>query len=243
MAQGSGALIRTAGILVPLLLLLLSGLTFFTRRRCSPGSRQRLRLLQRLSPRPAAPSPVVVVDIDDASLSRIGQWPWPRRRLAELIGRLADAGAQVIALDLLLAEPDRSVGQLPDAELALALTDGRVVTGFALTDDGADAKPALKAAFAIEGGGGAPLSVPDYRGAITTLPEIEAAAAGNGALNVPVSTSGIVRRAPMLLRIGNQGLSGIDRRGAAGGARRRRLHARHHRAGATACRNDICARP
>ncbi len=91
----------------------------------------------------------------------------------------------------------------------MALKGGRVVTGFALVDHGADAKPALKAAFKIEGGGGAPLSVPDYRGAITTLPLIEASAAGNGALNVPVSTSGIVRRAPMLLRIGNQPYPGL----------------------------------
>lgn len=209
MAQGSGALIRTAGILVPLLLLLLSSLSILFEPPLLTGIRDSVfDFYQRLSPRPAAPSPVVVVDIDDASLSRIGQWPWPRRRLAELIDRLADAGARVIALDLLLAEPDRSSPH-SDAQLALALARGRVVTGFALTDDGADAKPAPKAAFAIEGGGGAPLSVPDYRGAITTLPAIEAAAAGNGALNVPLARSGMVRRAPMLLRIGNQPYPGL----------------------------------
>ena len=33
---------------------------------------------QRLMPRPATPQPVVILDIDDASLAEIGQWPWPR---------------------------------------------------------------------------------------------------------------------------------------------------------------------
>ena len=209
MGQAGGPLIRSAGILVPLLLLLASGLSILSEPPLLTGIRDSVfDFYQRLSPRPSAPSPVVVVDIDDASLSRIGQWPWPRRRLAELIDYLAASGARVIALDLLLAEPDR-VSSDSDADLTLALAGGRVVTGFALTDEGADAKPALKAGFAIEGGGGAPLSVPDYRGAITTLPGIEAAAAGNGALNVPLTTSGVVRRAPMLLRIGNQPYPGL----------------------------------
>lgn len=62
---------------------------------------------QRLSPRPPA-APVVVVDIDDTSRRRIGQWPWPRTRLAELLRKLDEAGAAVVGLDLILAEPDRT---------------------------------------------------------------------------------------------------------------------------------------
>jgi adenylate cyclase len=51
--------------------------------------------------------PVRIVDIDDASLHKLGQWPWPRTRLAEIVERLKDAGARTITLDLILAEPDR----------------------------------------------------------------------------------------------------------------------------------------
>ncbi len=108
MGQGS-ALIRAAGVVVPLLLLLASGLIILYEPPLLSGLRDSVfDFYQRVSPRPAAPSPVVVVDIDDASLSRIGQWPWPRRRLAELIDHLTTSGARVVALDLLLAEPDRS---------------------------------------------------------------------------------------------------------------------------------------
>ena len=59
---------------------------------------------------PLAPGPeVVIVAIDEASLEEVGRWPWPRRRLAELIDRLHDAGAAAIGLDIVLAEPATAV--------------------------------------------------------------------------------------------------------------------------------------
>ncbi len=50
----------------------------------------------------------VVVDIDDVSLAAIGQWPWPRYRLAELVERIAAERPAAIALDILLPEADRA---------------------------------------------------------------------------------------------------------------------------------------
>ena len=50
----------------------------------------------------------VVVDIDDVSLSAVGQWPWPRYRLAALIERIAAERPSAIALDVLLPEADRA---------------------------------------------------------------------------------------------------------------------------------------
>ena len=52
--------------------------------------------------------PVKIVDIDDDSLARLGQWPWPRIILADIVGRLAKAGAAAIAFDSVFAERDRS---------------------------------------------------------------------------------------------------------------------------------------
>lgn len=62
------------------------------------------RLLLR-GPLPA-PQDVAIIAVDDASLTRIGRWPWPRDKFAEIVDRLSDAGARTIALDLLLLEPD-----------------------------------------------------------------------------------------------------------------------------------------
>ena len=87
--------------------------------------------MQRIAPRgdaeTVAPGTgVVVVDIDDASLARIGQWPWPRSVMADLIRHLQDAGASAIGLDVVFAEPDRA----SPAEVAAAWAkhDNLVVT-------------------------------------------------------------------------------------------------------------------
>jgi CHASE2 domain-containing sensor protein len=116
---------------------------------------------QRLAPRAYDPAmPVRIVDIDEASLARIGQWPWPRTQLAKLLERLTQAGAAAIAFDMVFAEPDRSspdqvlkqwaptlevstlrdsFALMPshDSMLAAAIAQAPVVTGFALTREGA----------------------------------------------------------------------------------------------------------
>jgi adenylate cyclase len=50
----------------------------------------------------------LVVDIDEASLAEYGQWPWPRYRVALLLGLLRNAGVAAVGLDIVFAEPDRS---------------------------------------------------------------------------------------------------------------------------------------
>ena len=56
-----------------------------------------------------APSPVpVIIDIDEESLALYGQWPWPRYRMAALLNAALERDAAAVALDILLAEPDRS---------------------------------------------------------------------------------------------------------------------------------------
>ncbi len=71
---------------------------FIVLRIWDPGSLENLRwrsfdFYQSLKPRVAAPDkrPVVIVDIDEASLQALGQWPWPRTLIAEL-GREVAAG-------------------------------------------------------------------------------------------------------------------------------------------------------
>jgi adenylate cyclase len=64
---------------------------------------------QRIDPRQWDPaSPMRIIDIDDESLARIGQWPWPRASIAQIVTRLGDLGAAVIAFDFVFAEPDAS---------------------------------------------------------------------------------------------------------------------------------------
>jgi PAS domain S-box-containing protein len=57
--------------------------------------------------KPASGS-IVIVDIDENSLAKYGQWPWPRYRFAQLLNTINASGADSIGLDLILAEPDRT---------------------------------------------------------------------------------------------------------------------------------------
>lgn len=178
---------------------------------------------QRLRPRVYQPVPVTIVDIDEASLNRLGQWPWPRLRLAELVERLRDAGAAAIVFDMLFAEPDRTSpsvwsgigrGAPPaaagggamedfDQRFAAALAQAPTVTGFALVNRAEGAPPARHAGFAFVGGDPRPF-VPGYAGAVNSLPLLERAAAGNGALNVGIAAGGVIRRVPLLLALGDE---------------------------------------
>lgn len=70
-------------------------------------------LLLRNFPNNQASRNLVIVDLDEKSLNRYGQWPWPRYRVAELFDKIAALKPSVIGLDMVFAEPDRtSAGQL-----------------------------------------------------------------------------------------------------------------------------------
>lgn len=73
----------------------------------------------RLQVRPP-PADLVIVAIDEDSLSKLGRWPWSRRLHATLVDRLHADGARVIGLDLVFAEPD-TADQPADALLAEAV--------------------------------------------------------------------------------------------------------------------------
>jgi len=75
-----------------------------------PLEEVRLRafdLFQVLRPREQTARPVVIADIDEASLKEIGQWPWPRTVVADLVSKLNALGAVVVGFDVVFPEPDR----------------------------------------------------------------------------------------------------------------------------------------
>src|SRR5437660_6144448 len=87
---------------------------FAVLRIADPAPVQELRVrtfdtFQVIDPRVKTARPVTIVDIDERSLAdpRLGQWPWPRTRLADIINNLTRLGAVVIAFDVVFAEPDR----------------------------------------------------------------------------------------------------------------------------------------
>lgn len=67
-----------------------------------------LRLPLRASAQPS--DQIVIVGVDDDSLTRVGRWPWPRSTMGELIDILRESGATVIGVDFVLSEPDQTQG-------------------------------------------------------------------------------------------------------------------------------------
>jgi adenylate cyclase len=180
---------------------------------------------QRLKPRTLEPVPVRVVDIDEASIARIGQWPWPRTRLAEMVGTLTDLGAAAIVFDMVFSEADRTspaqlaqtlgaaadpalrtaLATLPDhdAAFAAAIAAAPVVLGFAVTPDPAGGTPARIAGISHAGEDPATFLKP-FAHAVSNLDSLQAAARGIGSISVSGDDlEGIVRRVPLIVSDGD----------------------------------------
>jgi adenylate cyclase len=196
-----------------------------TLRVWDPGPLETARhkifdLYQVVQPRSPVDFPVLIVDIDDRSLRQIGQWPWSRSVISDLVNRLAAAGAVVIGFDVLFAEPDRlsprrladmlkSFGQagnlqsssLPDSDVSLALAMSRtlVVLGQAGQNkkdprDETAAEPTKASVVTI---GGDPRGfLLQFPHVLRNLPILEQAAQGRGLLSIQPERDGIVRRIP-----------------------------------------------
>ena len=63
---------------------------------------------QTVLPRPSVPKPVWIVEIDEASLATIGQWPWPRNYLSALVDGINALHPAAIGLDIIMPEPDHA---------------------------------------------------------------------------------------------------------------------------------------
>jgi adenylate cyclase len=181
-------------------------------------------VFQRLSPRRYDPeTPARVVGIDEDSLKAYGQWPWPRARVAELVDKLREMGAAAIAFDFIFAEPDRTsprtladalpdaalraqvaklVAKAPDgdATLVAALRQAPVVLGATLAAQGEKTLDA-KAGFAAAGDDPAPFLVA-FPAVVGPLPQLAGAAQGLGATNWLPDRDQVVRRVPLLVRVG-----------------------------------------
>ena len=171
---------------------------------------------------------VVIVDVDDRSLSMTGQWPWRRDVVGRLIARLRSAGASAIAVDIIFAESDRygqpgdsegrpagDMATRPDTALAGTLREGRVILGYGLTFDTA---PRAQRACVLHPVGIAIVQPPDETryeplfhatGAVCNLPMLAEAAAASGFLNAAPDSDGILRRVPLLAELDGRVYPGL----------------------------------
>ena len=211
---------------------LVGAFLLFALRLWDPAPLQALRLkafdvLQQVHPRPKSSAPVAIVDIDDESLAALGQWPWPRTLIADLVDRIGAAGAIAIGFDVVFAEPDRtspeqiaaylrdldpetrsrlSAMRSHDAAFAEAIARGNVVLGQSAApraDQGAVDVKARKAAIAARGANPRPHLL-SFAGMVRNVPVLETAAAGLGMMTNLPERDGVMRLVPTLLRVGDE---------------------------------------
>jgi HD-GYP domain-containing protein (c-di-GMP phosphodiesterase class II) len=167
---------------------------------------------------------ITIVDIDDVSLANAGQWPWPRYRLARLLGILAQARPSAMAMDILFPEPDRlSLARIKeqfktDFQLDIgfqnvpdSLTDNDGFFGHILGqtqtigaryfyfDHATTGEVCKGGGLEIEDGGGLE-DIPRASGALCNTPKLEMRLTGAGFINNQYDRDGLLRKTPLLIR-------------------------------------------
>src|SRR5262245_11987451 len=179
-------------------------------------------LFQVLAPREATERPVVIVDIDEKSLKSVGQWPWPRTRVADLITRLTQMGALVIAFDIVFAEPDRmSPGIAAEAfrdldddtrsKLRALPSNDSVIADALRKSRGVLCESGLPFVVAQPEGARPPIGLAtmgadprrfllNFPGLLRNVSVLEQAANGRGLFTIRAERDGIVRRVPIVMQ-------------------------------------------
>ena len=140
---------------------------------------------------------IVIVEIDEKSIEQNGQWPWRRSVLADVIWKLREAGAGIIVLPILFSEEDRLGG---DMDLAQALVqNGIVIAQTGTTQTNRNAVPRGVAKI------GDPLPwLFEWPGMLGPIPLLGDNVDGVGVVNTTPEIDGVVRRLPLLMRVGDE---------------------------------------
>jgi adenylate cyclase len=185
---------------------------------------------QRRFPRVPTAQPVTIVEIDEQTLATVGQWPWPRNRLANLIDAIAALKPLAIGLDIYMPEPDQTspdkvAANLPktaadlaaglralpshEAILAQSLRAAPTVLGAAALDhDAFAASVDLRSAPILVHGSDPLPHVQRFDYVLASLPELQEAAHGEALLSVSLE-QGVVRHIPLVMGLRDKLVPGL----------------------------------
>jgi len=146
---------------------------------------------------PTVSQDIIFVEIDEKAIELNGQWPWNRNILADTIGKLRDAGAGVIVLPILFSENDRMGGD--DLFISQLIDNGVIVAQVGTTQTNRNAVPRGVAKI------GDPMPwLFEWPGMLGPIQDIGEVASGVGVINTAPEIDGVVRRLPLLVRVGNE---------------------------------------
>ena len=153
---------------------------------------------------------VVIVDIDEKSLHKYGQWPWSRDLIAKLLEQLTDAGVGIVGLDIVFAEEDRTSpsrflkdGENYDTTLAKTLLRTPVVGGYIFTFEETREKnrPMIPAIFIEKGMTKDTILEP--KGVVLNIEMLQDSFYSSGFFNNTPDEGGMIRSVPLLMKYDN----------------------------------------
>ncbi len=182
---------------------------------------------QVIKPREYSRQPIVIVDLDEASLREFGQWPWPRTRIADLIDGIAERGGVATGFDIVFSELDRlspsqiakdnsnlsekirkSLAELPDNEVAMAnaMKNHPVILGQASVRNKSDVSqnPREIKTVGVVAKGEDPVPFLQHNkqyDLIQNIEILEEAASGFGLFSLSLETDDVVRRIPLIAMV------------------------------------------
>ena len=140
---------------------------------------------------------VAFLEIDERAIEKHGQWPWKRDVLADTVIKLREAGAGIIVLPILFSEEDRLGGDVALAEAIVG--NGVVVAQVGTTQTNKNAVPRGVAKI------GDPMPwLFEWPGMLGPIPIIGDNVDGVGVLNTAPEIDGVVRRLPLIMRVGEE---------------------------------------
>ena len=167
----------------------------------NPAAVESLRMkgfdLLMLSDQQIKSENIVLVDLGEASMERLGQWPWDRRELAKIVSRIGELEAAMVILPIIMTERDRLGG---DDTLSQEL--GKINSVIVQAPTNQNKRPdAVRRGVSVMGGD------PDaylftWPGALAPRPELAQSAGGVGTVAVAPELDGVVRRMPLIVNIG-----------------------------------------
>jgi adenylate cyclase len=146
---------------------------------------------------------IVTVEIDNKTMDKNGQWPWPREIMQRELIKLFESGAGLVVMPILFSQPDRG-GK--DKEFAELLAQLPVVIGQIPANE-AKGNPVPRGVAVIGGNGEDPPWtnwIYEYNSAVGPVKEIGDVAAGVGMMSSPPESDGVLRRLPLVVQINNQ---------------------------------------
>lgn len=186
-----------------------------------------LRLKHTLEEREKGLAEVLILDLDEKTMSEIG-WPWPRKALADLIHTLAEAGTAVIAFDVIFSEAERnpasavlqalsqSKSALPEQDIShinalVPVMDGDkhfvesfastdVLLGYILQQDNMQRGQLPEQVIHSQVAINDKLPITNFSGFVTSLPQFHASSAGEGFINSSPEPDGFLRKSALLYR-------------------------------------------